>query len=41
MSNIPAKPDEDEQRTEAQLQDILERVNQLCFQSSLLIKTDA
>jgi hypothetical protein len=29
MSNIPAKPDEDEQRTEAQLEDILERVSHL------------
>jgi Golgi SNAP receptor complex protein 1 len=36
MSNIPAKPDEDEQRTEAQLQDILERVNQLYFHPSPL-----
>ncbi|CAD0025512.1 unnamed protein product [Aureobasidium pullulans] len=29
MSSIPAKPDEDEQRTEAQLQDILERLDRL------------
>lgn len=41
MSNIPAKPDEDEQRTEAQLQDILERVLQLTFHLFPLNKTDA
>jgi hypothetical protein len=41
MSNIPAKPDEDEQRTEAQLEDILERVIHLCLQPPLLNKTDA
>lgn len=31
MSNIPQKPDEDEQRTLAQLEDVLERVCRFCI----------
>ncbi|KAI5209768.1 putative vesicle transport v-SNARE protein Gos1 [Aureobasidium subglaciale] len=40
MTNIPAKPDEDEQRTEAQLQDILERRSALIAQLSRLLDSE-
>ncbi|KAA6410936.1 MAG: vesicle transport v-SNARE [Lasallia pustulata] len=40
-SNIPPKPTEDEQRTEAQLQDILERRESLISQLSRLLDSEA
>ncbi|KAF1981085.1 vesicle transport V-SNARE protein [Aulographum hederae CBS 113979] len=41
MSNIPPKPTEEEQRTEAQLQDILERRETLISQLSRLLDSES